>query len=271
MRTLAEPTLVRASEVPRLLWGDEESGYVNDCFYALSAELLVVGVTLPPGGRWRSSERHRALFDTHECLCVLAGQYTCHDPETGEVRTLEAGEALFMPERRWHYGNSFGNEDLHMLEIIAPPTNQSLAHVPRPRGLIGRDSDALRNWPREHARGAENFRICRLSDALDAVVGDANPILCRVLASTDRVFSAMATVPAGGRSDEMAYPFDVCYCGIEGETSLFVAGVGTYFAVREADVAFLPAGTSHRLFNHTCFGHRILVGGAGNFARLRVS
>ena len=52
---------------------------------------------------------------------------------------------LFMPEKRWHYGHNVGGEDLHMLDCIAPPTDQSLAYVPRPRGLVGWDASALGN------------------------------------------------------------------------------------------------------------------------------
>ena len=266
-----EPSLVRRSEVPYVLWGDDESTYVNDLFYVRSSEMVMVTVTMPPGARFRSSDRFRAYYDTHECLYVLKGQYTCQDPETGEVRTAKAGEMLFMPERRWHYGYNFGTEDLHMLECIVPPPNQAaLAHVPRPSTLVGWDEQALKNWPRESHRGADNFRVCRLSEAVDTIIGDANPVHCQVLACTARVFFAVVTIPPGSRSDDLTYPFDVCYHGEPGEITLHTPGRGHYFPIREADVGFLPGGTPHRLFNHTARPQRILIGGAGNFARLTV-
>lgn len=271
LKLLTEPTLVRRAGVPHTLWGDDESGYVNDLFYVMSAQMMLIGLTMPPGGRWRSSDECRAYYDTHECVYVVKGQYTCQDPTTGEVRTVQAGEMLSMTEKSWHYGYNFGTEDLHALEFIAPPAAQSaLADVPRPRELVGWDTVALHNWPRERTRGADNLRVCRLDDAIDAIVGDANPVLCRVLSCTDQVFLAVATICPGTRSDALTFPFDVCYYGQAGEVMLHVPERGTYFEIQEADVAFMPAGTRHRLFNHTSATRELLVGGAGNFSRLVV-
>jgi mannose-6-phosphate isomerase-like protein (cupin superfamily) len=269
LKTPTEPTLFRRAEVPYVVWGDDESGYVNDLFYVLSKQMVLVTVTMPPGARFRSSDRFRAYFDTHECLYVLRGQYTCLDPETGEVRTARAGEMLFMPEKRWHYGHNFGSEELHLLECIAPPTNQSaLAHVPRPREVIGWDTAAAGNWPRECRRSASNLRVCRLDNALEAIVGSHNPLLFSILASTERVFFGVVTIPPRARSDDMTFPFDLIYHGDTGEVTAHAPESGEYFPIDSGDVGFLPAGTTHRLFNHTASTQRILVGGAGCFGRV---
>ena len=90
LKPLDTPTLIRMAEVPYIVWGDDESGFVNDLFYVLSKEMVLVTVTMPPGARFRSSDHFRAYFDTHECLYVLSGEYTCQDPETGEVKTARA-------------------------------------------------------------------------------------------------------------------------------------------------------------------------------------
>jgi mannose-6-phosphate isomerase-like protein (cupin superfamily) len=272
LKLLTETTLVRRADVPYTLWGDDESGYVNDLFYVYSAQMMLIGLTIPPGGGWRSSDKCRAFYETHECIYVLKGQFTCQDPETGEVRTVRSGEMLSMGEKRWHYGYNFGTEDLHALEFIAPPAAQaSLERVPRPVKPLGWDTAALKNWPRDGRRGADHLRVCRLDDALDAIVGGANPVLCRIFSCTDQVFLGLVSIPPGSRSDDLTYPFDVCYYGGPGEINLHVPEHGTYFAIREADVAFLPAGTSHRLFNHTGETRQILAGGAGNFSRLSVA
>ena len=272
LKLLTEPTLVRRAEVPHTLWGDDESGYVNDLFYVYSAQMMLLGLTVPPGGGWRSSDQCRAYYDTHECVYVVKGQFTCQDPETGEVRTVRAGEMLSMGEKRWHYGHNFGSEDLHALEFIAPPAMQAvLERVPRPRQAVGWDSAALKNWPRESRRGADNLRVCRLADSVEAIVGTANPMHCQVLSCTDQVFLGLAALPSRSRSDHLTYPFDICYHGGPGEITLHAREDGTYFAIQEADVVFLPAGTTHRLFNHTGETRQILVGGAGNFARLTVA
>jgi mannose-6-phosphate isomerase-like protein (cupin superfamily) len=271
LKLLTEPTLIRRADVPYTLWGDDESGYVNDLFYVYSAQMMLLGLTIPPGGGWSSSEKCRAYYDTHECVYVLKGEFTCQDPETGEVRTVRAGEMLSMGEKRWHYGHNFGSEDLHALEFIAPPAAQAvLERVPRPREPKGWDAAALKNWPRESRRDADNLRVCRLADAVDAIIGASNPLLCRIFSCTDKVFLGLATIPPGRRSEHLTFPFDVCYYGEPGEITLHMPQDGNYFAIREADVAFLPAGTAHRIFNHTGETRRVLIGGAGNFARLKV-
>jgi hypothetical protein len=179
---------------------------------------------------------------------------------------------LSMGEKRWHYGHNFGSEDLHALEFIAPPAMQAvLERVPRPREALGWDSVALKNWPRESRRGADNLRVCRLEDSVEAVIGAANPMHCQVFSCTDQVFLGLLAMLPGSRSDYLTYPYDICYHGEPGEITLHVPDDGTYFAIREADVAFLPGGTRHRLFNHTGEARRVLVGGAGNFAKLEVS
>jgi mannose-6-phosphate isomerase-like protein (cupin superfamily) len=266
---LTEPTLVRRATVPYTLWGDDESGYVNDLFYVTSAQMMLIGLTMPPGGGWQSSDKCRAFYDTHECLYVLKGQFTCQDPETGEVRTVRAGEMLSMGEKRWHYGFNFGTEDLHVREFIAPPAAQGvLERVPRPSVPLGWDAAALKNWPRAHVRGADNLRVCGLTDAVDAIVGSAHPMLCRIFSCTDQVFLGIKTLSPRTRSDDLTYPFDVCYYGLGGELTVHLPERGTYFPVHEADVAFLPARSPHRLFNHTGATLQLLIGGAGNFSRL---
>jgi hypothetical protein len=179
---------------------------------------------------------------------------------------------LSMGEKRWHYGYNFGSEDLHALEFIAPPALQAvLERVPRPREPSGWDNVALKNWPRESQRAADNLRVCRLSDTVDAIIGGANPMLCQLFSCTDKVFLGLGTLPPGSRSDHLTYPFDLCYHGGAGEVTLHMPQDGNYFAIREADVAFLPAGTPHRLFNHTGETRQVLIGGAGNFSRLKVA
>lgn len=267
-----EPTLIKFEDVPYVVWGDDESHFVNDLFYVLSSQLVFVTVTLPPGGRFRSSDKFRAYFDTHECLYVLQGQYTCQDPETGETKTAHAGEMLFMPEKRWHYGYNFGTTELRLLECIAPPTNQAaLAHVPRPQAIKAFDPASFSNFPRVKTGGANNLSVCSTSTALSAVLGDKNPVLCEVLASTDRVFFSSVTIPPAGKSERITFPFDVCYHGLARQLHLHAPERGEYFPLGESDVAFLPANTEHRLFNHTGATLSVLLGGAGSFNRVKVS
>lgn len=272
LKPLDAPTLVRRAEVPYVVWGDDESGFVNDLFYVLSRELVVVTVTMPPGARFRSSDKFRAYFDTHECLYVLKGEYTCQDPETGEVRTARTGEMLFMPEKRWHYGYNFGSEDLHLLECISPPTNQSaLAHVPRPKSLVGWDPQAPKNWPRRKEGLVENLRVCRRSDAFNAIIGDRDPVRAEVLASTERVFFAVLTVNANSKSALVTAPADIVYHADSALVHVQSPSTGDYFAAEPGDVVFIPAGVEHRIFNHGGRPLNVLMGAACSFGRLEVA
>lgn len=267
---LDAPTRIGLSDVPYVIWGDDESGFVNDLFYVLSTQMVLVTVTMPPGARFRSSDRFRAYFDTHECLYVLQGEYTCQDPETGEVRAARQGEMLFMPERRWHYGYNFGTEELRLLECIAPPTNQAaLAHVPRPSAIVGLDTAASTGWP-GCDRTASNLKVCTRSGALTAILGFEHPARAEILASTARVSFAVITLRPNSRTGEISFPHDVCYHGDVGRFYVKCPSTGDYFMGAPGDVIFIPAGHKHMLFNHSAVPVQVLHGGAGSFALVEV-
>ena len=271
LKPLVEPTLIRLADVPYVLWGNAESGFVSDRFYLLSGQMILVTVVMPPGARFRSSDDYRPYFDTHECLYVLQGQYTCQDPETGETRTARQGEMLFMPERRWHYGYNFGEEDLHLLECIAPPTNQAaLASVPRPAAIRFLDKAAVADLPRRPSPSATNLKLCSRQTAVQSAAGFDNPVWMQIFASTPRVCFAAVRLAAASRSDVLSLPFDVCYYAEAGVANLQVIG-GEYFNLEPGDVVFLPAGTAHRLFNHARRVADLLLGGAGSLEGLNVA
>lgn len=268
LQKLAAPTHVPAATVPSIIWGDEQSGFVHDLFHVMSGGMVVVTVTMPPGASFSSSERYRPYFDTHECLYVLDGHYTCQDPTTGELRSIGKGEMLLMRERQWHYGFNFGDRELRLLEVICPPANAAvLKDHPRPERAVPFDQAALANWPR--ARGSEHRRLEKIGhgERLNALLGTGHPILLEVLASTEKVGFAVASLRPGARSDIVTFPYDVMYHVEEGH--LFVHDIegGSYFHARAGDCVFLPEGCRHRLFNHEDVTCRFDLGGAGSLDR----
>jgi hypothetical protein len=268
---LVEPTLIRSADVPCVVWGDDESGFVNDLFYVLSEGMVFVTITIPRGGFFRSSDKNRAFFDTHECLYVLEGEYTVQNPETGETRIARRGEMVFMPEKCWLYGYNFADTELRLLECIAPPTNQAaLAHVPRPKTIKEFDSAAFEDFRTAQASEAR-FHIRGRENAVNAVIGGAHPVLFRVLASTERVFLSEIVLRPNSRSAALRFPFDVCYHGMEDIIHIHAFESGDYLPLQRADVAFLPANTPHRLFNHSSRALPLVCGGAGPFGRIAVS
>ena len=268
---LDTPTLVPAATVPYVIWGDEQSGFVNDLFHIMSDQMVVVTVTMPPGASFSSSDRFWPYFDTHECLYVLAGNYTCQDPTTGELRSIGEGEMLLMRERQWHYGHNFGDSELRLLEVICPPANAAaLGDHPRPETAIPFDAKALADWPRGRAIAHHRLEKIGHDGRLNALLGTECPILLEVLASTEKVGFAVASLRAGARSDIVGFPYDVVYHVEEGE--LFVSDIegGAYFHAAVGDCVFLPADCRHRLFNHTATTCRFDLGGAGSLDRHRV-
>lgn len=271
LATLDAPTLVPAATVPYVIWGDAQSGFVNDLFHVMSEQMVVVTVTMPPGASFSSSDRFRPYFDTHECLYVLAGHYTCQDPTTGELRSIGAGEMLLMRERQWHYGHNFGDGELRLLEVICPPADAAaLADHPRPEAAVPFDAKALADWPRSHAEAHHRIEKVGRDGRLNALLGTERPVLLEVLASTEKVGFAVARLRAGQRSDVIGFPYDVVYHVEEGD--LFVSDIegGAYFHAAAGDCVFLPAGCRHRLFNHGAATCRFDLGGAGSLDRHEV-
>jgi mannose-6-phosphate isomerase-like protein (cupin superfamily) len=268
LQKLDAPTLVPAATVPYIIWGDEESGFVNDLFHVMSKEMVVVTVTMPPGAAFSSSDRFRPYFNTHECLYVLEGHYTCQDPNTGELRSIGKGEMLLMRELQWHYGHNFGDSELRLLEVICPPANAAeLKDHPRPQSAVPFDAKALADWPR--GRGSEQRRLEKIGqgERLNAILGKKNPVLLEVLASTEKVGFAVARLRPGARSDVVSFPYDVMYHVEEGH--LFVSDLdgGAYFHAGAGDCVFLPGGARHRLFNHEAETCVFDLGTAGSLDR----
>src|SRR5918994_1893621 len=119
--TYDAPTAIRFADVRRHVWGDEESGLVDDWIYTSTDRIHALVFGLPPGGAFRHSDAHRTIFAADELLYVLQGTFAAANPETGEVYRVEPGESLFFRRDTWHHGFSYGDEELRVLELFAPP------------------------------------------------------------------------------------------------------------------------------------------------------
>jgi len=120
------PTFDHATPIPyasaRLhLWGNDDAGQVPDWIYVSSEKIHHLVFALPPGARFTHSDGFRTVFAADELLYVLSGTMVIADPEHGEVRRVERGEAVFFRRDTWHHAVSFGTEQLRVLEFFAPP------------------------------------------------------------------------------------------------------------------------------------------------------
>ncbi|MSP82182.1 MAG: hypothetical protein EXQ94_04405 [Alphaproteobacteria bacterium] len=267
LKALDSPTVIRRRDVQLVLWGDDESGYVNDLFYVLSREMVLTTICMPPGGGFTSSDRYRPFYDTHECLYVLSGQYTLQNPVSGEVRVADQGQMVLMRELQWHYGYNFSDVELRLLETIAPPASQkALMHHPRPREVLGADRAALADWPRHRATAKAEMDVIDERGAVNVLVGARTPILLRVLASTPRVSLASIELAAGRSSDWLAWRNDATLYVEGGRLNVRAPEAELWEEIFADDCFFLPAGTRHQIGNLSGERCRVILSVAGNLA-----
>lgn len=267
LKALDAPTVIRRRDVQLVLWGDDESGYVNDLFYVLSKQIVLTTICMPPGGSFAASDRYRPIYDTHEALYVLEGQYTIQNPETGEVRVADPGQIVVMREGQWHYGYNFADRELRLLETIAPPASQAaLAHRPRPARALGMDRAALADWPRSRAAAQGAMDVVGEADALNVLLGAARPMLARVLASTPRVSLAIAELRAGQRSDTLTFRNDATLYVERGRLHVRVPAEESWNEVFADDCFFMPGGTAFEIWNAGADRCRVILSIAGNLA-----
>ena len=157
-----EPGAIPASAVVLKLWGDDDSGRVNDEIFISNEMIQQMRFTMPPGARFTHSPAYRTAMGADEVYHVLRGRLALANPETGEVRVAGAGEAVAFGRDTWHHGFSEGDEALDVMQYFAPPpaTGSSQAYA--------------RNRPfLEHATYEQDDLLQRWPEAVDDAAGSA--------------------------------------------------------------------------------------------------
>jgi mannose-6-phosphate isomerase-like protein (cupin superfamily) len=267
------PTHIPYASVPRLVWGDRESGEVFDWTYASNEKIHQLVFGMAPGGSFRHSDRFRTAFAADEVYFVLNGTLVLNNPQTGEAHVAHQGEAIFFRRDTWHHGHSFGPEPLRVLEYFAPPpaTGASSAYArtrPNLTDLLTVQDQWLGKWPmaRDEATRAWTMRVLRGRDALARLEGAAQEVLVELFVSTEHLNVGRMTLLPGRRSDTRVFGGDLALYVSEGE--LFVrAGVepGQAFQVRPEDGFFLPTGVPVQFFNYGRHPCRFLFGVAPSY------
>src|SRR5207244_2183239 len=147
-----DPTHIPYAAIPRLVWGDRESGEVFDWTYASTEKIHQLVFGMAPGGSFRHSDRFRTVFAADELYCVLSGVLALNNPETGEVHVARPGEAIFFRRDTWHHGHNFSTEPLRVLEYFAPPPSQGTSRVyahtrPNLTHTVTTQDQWLGRWP----------------------------------------------------------------------------------------------------------------------------
>jgi len=224
--TFDAPTLIRADDAVRHVWGDDEAGFVDDWIYVSSDRIHTIVFGMPPGGSFRHSESFRTVFSADELLHVLQGTLVLANPETGEVVRAEPGESVFFRRDTWHHGFSFGGDDLRVLEFFAPPP------------ATGSSGPYARTRPYLDASVYANDRH------VGAVVGAADsPTLRHLLASTEHLTVGKLRVLPGQTSAPEAHDGDELLYALTG--SLRVTAGDVEAVLQPGDAFYVPSGVEH--------------------------
>lgn len=254
----SEPTLIRYNDVTRHIWGDTATGQVDDWIYASTDKIHQLVFGLAPGKGFRHSEDYRTVFGADEVLYVLSGTYGCANPETGEVRVVKAGDAIFFRKDTWHHGFALGNEAVRVLEFFAPPpsTGTSGAYA-RTRPYVAQSTYTqerfIGDWPMAKPQERAEATMHHLTDAdvlwsLD--VADTG-VLTGLYASTQYLTAGKTIVQAGSACTFEAHGGDECLYVTDGVLNIHTPDRDgqVWFEAHPGDGFFVPAGHRHRYAN----------------------
>jgi quercetin dioxygenase-like cupin family protein len=242
--TFAGPKAIRAEDAVRHVWGDKESGRVQDLIYVSSERIHAIVFGLAPGEAFRHSDSFRTVFAADELLHVLQGTLVLANPETGEVVRAEPGESIFFRRDTWHHGFSYGADNLRVLEFLAPPpsTGSSGAYA-QTRPYL---TESVYADDRLFGRsvGAAETPSLRLLRSGDATWQLDRGVLAGMLVSTEHLTVATLRVVPGQRSVDESHAGDEFVYVTSGMLRVVAGHVSA--SLRPGDGFYAPAGLPHR-------------------------
>ena len=253
------PSLLRHSEVERYIWGDDEAGHVVDWYHRNSDKLILSLWSLAPGAKWTHSDTHKSYYDGDEGYYILQGSLTFHNPVTGEVYVVNAGDALHFRGNTWHYGYNFGSEQVLILTGLAPLPDDltaaedlaaSAAPLDRPKG--GR-YELLGNWPWNSDELVKGRTIHHMPPSrwLHLIQGEKSPIRVSLFVSNERLTMGTFTLRPGTVSDPEEHPGDEIAFVTEGAAHVYLPESRQVFDMETLDATYIPEGTPHRYINES--------------------
>ena len=218
--------------------------------------------SLPPGGWFKHSDEHKSYYFADESYLILDGEMTIHNPETGDVAVVRAGEGLAFRERTWHYGYNATGEETMLIGILAPvpdniADNEELAAQVPPLTEIrnGRwdlfaDETGGFPWNVDRAVATNRFRRLDRRDWLHVIQGEEHPLRVDLVCATDRLTSGLFTLLPGFISDPESHPGDeVAFC-VEGQAAVQLTDTGEWLELNRRDGCFIPGGRPPPLVQH---------------------
>jgi quercetin dioxygenase-like cupin family protein len=265
-----KPTLIKAAEAPRFLWGDRAASYVSDWIYGSSPAIHMMSFEMSVGSRFGNSPDFKTYYNCAETYHCLKGEFTFHCPETGEVHVLHVGDTLYFPPNTWHWGYNFGSETCRILECLTPRTEEAVEAYAKKQPWL----KDIRHGPREligkfipgEARGKPRARLIRPGEYLYELVGEARPTRVGLVCSTDMLTVGIIDLHPGQEGDLISHPSDkVLYC-LDGRANVYLPEeVPNWWAMEEGDSAFVPSSTQHAFFNTSDRMAKVLFGVAPQY------
>jgi quercetin dioxygenase-like cupin family protein len=272
--TFDGPTHIPYEQVTRHVWGDNASGEVIDWIYVSSSKIHQLVFSIPSGGHFRHSDKHRTVFAADELYYVISGTFVMTNPETGEVHRVQAGEAAFFRRDTWHHGFNCGSEPLRVLEFFAPPPSQGTSSAyaktkPNLTKFRYTQDQWLEKWPMEKAEAENHFamKVLRDPDTLWRMEGKEKQTLTGLLVSTDQLTVGKVFLLPGQETEIEAHGGDESIYVLDGTIALRVQvpDASPWYELKPGDGFFLPEGTFHQYRNLTEKPATILFGVAPKY------
>lgn len=260
--TFDRPTLIPRRSATCHIWGDADSGEVMDWIYVSSDKIHALVFGLAPGGAFRHSREFRTVFGADELLHVLSGSMIIANPETGEVRVVEAGSDVFFRADTWHHAFAHGEDPLRVLELFAPPpSNGTSGAYSRTRPFLEQSTyeQTLVGVPPTAGDRVSTLAQLHESDVAYRLDGT---VLAGALAITEHLAVNRISLSPGSQSAIHEHPGDEVVYGLTGNVVVRAwAGSRTFvFEAEPDDVVYLPQGTAHEYRNFESATATALVG-----------
>ena len=265
-----KPTFIPAARAPRFLWGDPDSGYVSDWIYGSSAQIHMMSFEMTPGSRFGNSPDFKTFYNCAETYHCLKGEFTFHCPETGEVHVLHKGDTLYFPPDTWHWGYNFGAETCHILECLAPRTEEAVEAYakkqPWPSDIRYVQRDMVGRFVPGMPQQAARARLAKAGDYLFEIVGEKQPMRVGLVCSTEKLTVGIVDLYPGQEGEVITHPSDkVIYC-LDGRANIHVPDAApNWWELNAGDAGFLPAGCRHAFFNTSDAAAQVIFGVAPKY------
>lgn len=222
-------------------------------------------------------------YDAAECQYVLSGQYTLHNPTSGEIQVAGRRQAVAVQNGCWQYGYNFADTEVRVIEWLSfaskpldctsrdsngltrwvqgESVQSGVLPVPEPELRI--DSRLLGRFPAQRRPDSRDIELVEETSALRAILGSESPLLAAVLTSSEQLTVAVTEVPGGRRSDRLQHPSDTVLFVERGKTHVHVPEHNVWAELYDLDVFFVPAGIEYCLLNQTAARSRVLIATTG--------